>query len=387
MLKLRQRAKGRWNGEPMVVRVTTDLHRPAPLRANEAILLDQQSSAVPVGFKLYLWKHGLPEILPPLDAPHVPVPTSMDYLDDGDIVRFSPVSGELWTMYRRASTFNTIFVTEACNSNCVMCSQPPRDIDDNYLTDAYLEAIPLMSRETPELGITGGEPTLLGDRLLTLIGTCKNWLPSTALHMLSNGRMFRYQSLSKAVARIGHPDFMIGIPLYSDLPDQHEFVVQAKGAYDQTVRGILNLKRYNQKIELRVVLHRLTIDRLPQLARFIGRNLPFVDQVALMGLEMMGYVKMNLDALWVDPIDYQPALAEAVHTLASNRINVSIYNHQLCVLDRTLWPYARQSISDWKNEYFETCSDCAVRNQCGGFFSSAALRYSDHIHPIEKELV
>ena len=118
------------------------------------------------------------------------------------------------------------------------------------------------------------------------------------------------------------------------------------------------------------MLHRLTVDRLHSLARFIVRNLPNVDQVALMGLEMMGYVKMNLNTLWIDPADYQASLASSVRTLAGAGMTVLVYNHQLCVLDRALWPFAVQSISDWKNEYVKCCGKCSVKSQCGGFFSS-----------------
>jgi hypothetical protein len=67
--------------------------------------------------------------------------------------------------------------------------------------------------------------------------------------------------------------------------------------------------------------------------------------------------------------------------LADYRMNVSIYNHQLCVLDRRLWPLAKKSISDWKNEYLPECVGCREMSNCGGFFASAKLRYSDHIRP------
>ena len=97
--------------------------------------------------------------------------------------------------------------------------------------------------------------------------------------------------------------------------------------------------------EIRVVLHQQTIPRLPHLARFLARNLPFVDHVALMGLEMMGHVKANLEALWIDPADYQQQLRQAVEILDVSGMNVRIYNHQLCVLDRALWPFAVKSIS------------------------------------------
>jgi hypothetical protein len=65
-------------------------------------------------------------------------------------------------------------------------------------------------------------------------------------------------------------------------------------------------------------------------------------------------------------------------------MNVSIYNHQLCVIDHELWPFAKKSISDWKNEYMPECAGCAVKDECGGFFSSAHHRYSDHISPIHE---
>lgn len=37
-------------------------------------------------------------------------------------------------------------------------------------------------------------------------------------------------------------------------------------------------------------------------------------------------------------IDYQGQLKRAVRTLSSARMQVSIYNHQLCTIERDLWP-------------------------------------------------
>ena len=177
---------------------------------------------------------------------------------------------------------------------------------------------------------------------------------------------------------------MVGIPLYADVGALHDYVVQADGAFDETIRGILNLKRCGVRVEIRVVIHKATHTRLPDLARFIDRNLQFVDQVVLMGLEITGFTKANLDELWIDPIDYQAQLKQAVHALQQGGVRARIYNHQLCVLDSELWRYAAQSISDWKNEYMDECRDCEMRRECGGFFSSAKIRYSDHISPITR---
>lgn len=279
-------------------------------------------------------------------------------------------------LYRRSSPSNSLLVTERCGNYCVMCSQPPRPDDDSWILDELKEVIPLISPDTHEIGITGGEPALLGERLAVLLADLKRHLPQTAVHVLTNGRAFRDDGLARAVSRVGHPDLMLGIPVYSDLPEEHDFVVQARGAFSQTIRGILNLKRVGVRVEIRVVIHAGTYQRLPDFARFVARNLLFVDHVALMGLELMGFARTNVDSLWIDPLDYQAQLFEATQTLERAGLNVSLYNHQLCVLDERLHRFSRKSISDWKNTHFQECDACTKKSECGGFFASSTLRRS-----------
>ena len=137
-------------------------------------------------------------------------------------------------------------------------------------------------------------------------------------------------------------------------------------------------------VEIRVVLHRLTIPRLVPLAEFLYRNFPFASQIALMGLEMTGFAVGHADELWIDPWDYRDPLTEAALHLASRGMSVSIYNLPLCVTPRELRPYYRRSISDWKNDYLPECAGCAAREDCGGFFTSSIQRgrLSRHIIPL-----
>lgn len=295
------------------------------------------------------------------------VSCSVEHLADDDVVRISP-SGQVETLYRRASPHNTILATERCNSYCVMCSQPPVDADDGWRVEENLALISLISRETRELGISGGEPTLLGQDLLRIVAACRDELPSTALHVLSNGRRFASFKYADAFGSLHHPDLMFGVPLYADVDTIHDYVVQARGAFNETVIGLQNLARANVPVEIRVVLHRDTVKRLPQLAQFIYRNFTFAAHVAFMGLEIVGFARAHLKRLWVDPADYQNALSEAVAFLDGMGMPVSIYNHQLCTLPESVWPFCRQAISDWKNEYAPECSNCRERTRCGGFF-------------------
>jgi His-Xaa-Ser system radical SAM maturase HxsC len=258
-------------------------------------------------------------------------------------------------------------------------------VDDRHRIAGHLRLIELIDPSTAELGITGGEPTLLKDDLLLLIERCRDLLPETALHMLSNGRLFYYGSFARKLAAIAHPDLMIGVPLYSDIDSAHDHVVQSAGAFNQTMVGLQNLGRYGVPVEIRVVIHRLTYERLPRLAEFIYRNLSFASHVTLMGLEMTGFTIPNLKELWIDPVDYGRELVEAVRFLSQHGMRVSVYNHQLCVIPQEIWSYCRKSISDWKNEYLPVCGECGVRSRCGGLFSSALQRgYSAHIHPVHE---
>ncbi len=289
----------------------------------------------------------------------------------GDVIRIRPNGSQVAVLFRRGANANALFATERCNSFCLMCSQPPRDIDDDWRVDELLALVRLIDRDEVVLGITGGEPTLLGEGLARVIAACRSELPATALHILSNGRRFADRQFTAAMAAPNHQAVTWAIPLYADVSDAHDHIVQATGAFDQTLRGLYELARWRARIEIRIVLHRLTVPRLPELARFIYRTLPFVVHVAFMGLEPMGFAKLNAAELTMDPLDYGDALAAACYHLANRGIAVSIYNLPMCVIPADLRLFARRSISDWKNTYVRECEECCVRNACAGFFVSA----------------
>lgn len=84
-------------------------------------------------------------------------------------------------------------------------------------------------------------------------------------------------------------------------------------------------------------------------------------------------------------VEYKEQLAEATLLLDRHGVRVMIYNHQLCLIDRRVWPFTVKSISDWKNEYHPECAQCSVKAECGGFFFSAKYRMSDHVQAIRDE--
>ncbi|HTR29534.1 MAG TPA: His-Xaa-Ser system radical SAM maturase HxsC [Puia sp.] len=360
--------------QPIVGRITRDRNAPA----HHAILISEDSPPPsPVdGFACIL---SSAETRPTTSYPHVFGIPNFDHLAEGDVVVAGP-DGNIRTLYRVNSHHNTLVVTERCNSNCLMCSQPPKDRDDiPRLFGIYRELIPLIPKDCPELMISGGEPTLMGERFFQLLAHIKTHLPGTEIHVLTNGRSFAWADLAEKLAALDYHRLMLGVPVYADYYQLHDYIVQARDAFHQTILGLHNLARYGQRIEIRVVLHRQTIPRLTKLSRFIYKYLPFAEQVAFMGLEYVGYTPHNEQQLWIDPYDYREQLTEAVEFLASQGMNVSIYNSQLCVLPEVLWPYAKKSISDWKQSYLPECASCAKLNDCGGLFTWNLKKPSAHI--------
>lgn len=368
---------------PLLLQISTNPVLPKVMRATRAFLMSD--GELPEGYQHYLipasleWRAGELEG----KGSFTLLPDDYDYLGNEDIIRLDGQA--IRVLFRANSGHNSLLVTEQCNHYCLMCSQPPKNVDDSWILNELEALIPLIPRDTPEVGFSGGEPTLAKDRFINLIRMMKSYLPRTVVHVLSNGRAFADEHFSQQYAELDHPDLMVGIPLYSDDPSLHDYIVQAPGAFQETVQGILNLKRLGQKVEIRIVLHKQSISRLPQLCEYIARNLLFVDHVTLMGLEMIGFTRANLDELWIDPVDYRDILSEAVAILAAYRMNVSVYNHPLCIVNNDVLPYYRKSISDWKNEYVPECEGCVRKSECGGFFSSGVRNgYSRAIMPFLK---
>jgi His-Xaa-Ser system radical SAM maturase HxsC len=352
---------------PFIGRICERMDAPQAHRGQEILRVPSSRVAVSPGFLAYLFDRR-PAIPPERNA--FVLPPDFQYLRDGDIVRIDASTCAISTVYRMGSPSNSLLVTERCNNRCLMCSQPPTERVDALLMDEVRQVVPLISPDTREIGVNGGEPGLLGPKLIELLEMLKAHLPRTAVHILSNGRPFSDRALAMVLAQVRHPDVMVGVSIHSDLPEEHDYIAQARGAFDEAVRGILNLKQAGIRVEIRFVIHAQTSARLPEFAEFVARNLLFVDHVALMGMEIEGFARDNLDALWIDPLDYGTELMRAVRHLVRSGSRVSIYNLPLCVLPDELHPFARQSISDWKTMYLDQCGECQRREGCCGLFAS-----------------
>lgn len=271
------------------------------------------------------------------------------------------------------SNDNAVFSTSQCNNHCLMCCQPPtREDDIDGLLEENLELIRTAPKDLKVLAITGGEPTLLGDKLVYLVSEIRKNLPETAIQILSNGRNFKDYDFAKRVVEASEGNIFVGIPLHSDYSPDHDKIACAKNAFSETIFGLYNLANLGVEIELRVVINKLNYTRLANIGDFAYKNLPFVSWIAFMGMEKIGLSIRNLDKVWVEPKEYSSQLSETVVGLNDLNYTACIYNIPLCLLPNECWSFAKKSISNWKTKYLDVCESCSVKSQCCGHFSTSS---------------
>ena len=346
-----------------------------PFNRKDCILIKENTNKVPCGYKALVTNHTVIS-----DKPYISTSHPLEEFHEGDVVLLSK-SGEIKFLYEIQSKHNAVFVTERCNHRCIMCPQPPV-VHEEDKTNFNIELIRLFDKNTESVGITGGEPTMIGDQLFEIIKQINIACPNASIGILSNGVKFADKDYALKLAKCRCCDMQIDIPIFSDIASIHNHIVGAHTFY-KTIQGIYNLAQLGQRIGIRVVVHKLTYQRLPQLAGFIYHNLPFVEQVAFLQMETTGLAEKNLNELWIDPYDYNQQLLEAVEYLRDRDIPVYIFNSQLCILPKSLHSIAMQSITDWKDGYISECQDCILKDKCAGLFTTNGVNISKHINKVE----
>lgn len=302
---------------------------------------------------------------------------------DGDVVLCVPSRSGVQRLFRRASKHNTLLLTERCDQLCVMCSQPPRDINDSWRFPLYEHAL-LLADPGAVVGISGGEPTLFKDALIGMIERVAERRPDLSYHILSNGQHFS-EADRPALTRL-HDRIPIvwGVPLYSHREEAHDEIVGKAGAYQRLINNLLLLGSANTRIELRTVITALNVLDLPHLATFVANNLPFVCDWAIMGMEPIGYARANWKKLFFDHSVFPQPVINAIEISALRRVPCHLYNIPRCTVPEGYRSYCVDSISDWKKKYLPACDRCIEKPRCPGFFEwyNAATAWSG-IKPIE----
>lgn len=329
------------------------------------------------------WEYGINAYIVPkgklfhTNKPIIEIENTSNFKEN-DIISITP-TGTVTVVWESDTQHNTLYVTDVCNSKCIMCPQI-EGVSTHY--DECLQIIELINtRNIPYIGITGGEPTLNINKLAEVLTKLSKKFNNQKVHILTNGRNFANMDNVKRIVDIKGIDVSFGIPLYSDIAEEHDYIVGIDGAFNETMQGIYNLGKLNQKVEIRTVILRQNYQKLRAIANYIYRNIPFVVHVALMGMEYHGNAEINYDLVAIDPLEYKAELFEAVREYVRFNMIVDVYNIPLCLVDERIMEFCQDSISTWKKTYLPQCSNCSSKDCCCGVFETS-FRHSSNIQPI-----
>ena len=310
---------------------------------------------------------------------------SWEELSEGDVVSISN-KGRIHLLYKMGQSEIDLFITNKCNSNCIMC--PLSELSRKKMIPSQYqwikEYIHVLPPDIPYINITGGEPTLDTDKFQDILKNLKKKFQKSQFQLLTNGRSFSDTSfLKETLCNI--PNYTrFAVPIHSAVESVHDRITQSPGSFRQTDRGIKNLLKYDQKVEVRIVLSKINIPSLRETVEYIANNYRGIFVVNFVGLEMMGNAARNKDMLWMDYKYLFHQIRESILFLICRGIDTQLYNFPLCAIDKGFWPLAAKSITDYKIRYKEECNDCMAKPVCGGFFSSTLKLMNPEVKVIQE---
>lgn len=153
-----------------------------------------------------------------------------------------------------------------CNNYCRFCIQgDKRSYKTSQTTDQLKKTLEDNCKDFDQVVFTGGEVTIRND-LIELVAFAKK-CGYKSIQVQTNGRMFFYIDYCKKLIDAGVDSF--GPSIHGSTKEMHESLTRAEGSFEQTVQGIINLKKLNQKIGTNTVITRTNYKDLPNIAKLL----------------------------------------------------------------------------------------------------------------------
>lgn len=304
-------------------------------------------------------------------------------LRTGDIISISS-AGFIYKLYDSCDSDATVFITGQCNSNCIMCpcSDYERQYNTGYTDDLLRKYIELLPPDLSHIVVTGGEPTLKTNQFFMAMELLADKFPTAGVLLLTNGRSFASKSMVEKLVAHCPPFLEIAIPLHGHNAGLHDSIARATDSFKHTLMGIHNLSAKGIPIELRVVVSKLNVKYLSDIAQFIKATLPKVRIVNFIGLETLGNCAKNFEQVYMDYAETFKFIKPALRVLVDAGIDTSLYNYPLCTVERGFWSLCRQSITPHKIRYASACDECDAKTFCGGYFGSTLGVAKPKVNPI-----
>lgn len=129
-----------------------------------------------------------------------------------------------------------------CNNNCLFCMEANREgrsINNSAITPEVVRGILESRRGAPEVCFTSGEPTTNPN--LAQYASWARELGYERVSVMSNGRLFAYESYVRRLVAAGMNRFIIS--LHGHEAKIHEGLTRTPDSFAQTVEGVKNVAK------------------------------------------------------------------------------------------------------------------------------------------------
>ncbi len=168
---------------------------------------------------------------------------------------FYPILSELALTYR-------------CNNECIFCysnSSPAKQCQE--LSQKQIEQIIRIIKENakvPSISFTGGEPTII-DQLPRYIYVAREY--GMRVNLITNGRRCKNTEFSSELVKQGLHSAQVSIE--GSNPQIHDAITRRPGSFNDTVKGILNLKSLGINVHTNTTINRMNLYDLTKLVDLI----------------------------------------------------------------------------------------------------------------------
>ena len=292
--------------------------------------------------------------------------------------------GTVFRYYDDSSVENAFFITEKCNSNCVMCPSPDfsRKRGNSMEIEDLITIASHIPSDTAHITVTGGEPFMIGKSIFRLFDYCKEKFINTEFLILTNARIFAVNEYCELLKHSIPLHSMVGVPIHGSCAEIHDSLTRVDGSFKQTMIGLQRLHSLGIPIEIRVVVCKANLKDLETIARLISSQFNKVDHVSIMAMEMTGNAFLNADMLWVPYRESFKYIRPAINLLINAGIDVRLYNYPLCTVEPENRLICAKSISSWKIRYTPKCEVCSIKESCGGIFAGSYRLECDEIEAV-----
>ncbi|MFH1641600.1 MAG: radical SAM protein [Nanoarchaeota archaeon] len=151
-----------------------------------------------------------------------------------------------------------LIVGNLCNNNCLICDLLGKKGRKNKTLIEIKKEISIIDGGTG-INILGGEPLLRKDFDNILGRIYTQGFNNVSLR--TNARLFYYSNL---VDKWSKKFNCFVVPIFGHIPFLHDTITRVEGSFEQTIKGIENLIRYNNVVEVEIILTKLNYSCLKE---------------------------------------------------------------------------------------------------------------------------